>query len=89
MLELTFIILARPESDNDTSTDSDSLFDAVRMIGDVNLFLKGSPSTNAGNDGDGGDGDDDAEAEVEIMIAGVCALLDQPIATAVIRHPMS
>lgn len=44
------------------------------MIGDVNLFLKGSSSVPA----DGGDGgevdidDDDAEAEVEIMIAGEC-----------------
>jgi len=38
----------------------DHIFDAERMIGDVNLFLKG-----AGGDGD----EDDTEAEVEIMIA--------------------
>ncbi|KAJ8589845.1 hypothetical protein M405DRAFT_933225 [Rhizopogon salebrosus TDB-379] len=46
--KLTFIILAR-ENDEDLS--------ANRMVGDINLFLKGQPE------------DDEFEAEVEIMIA--------------------
>jgi hypothetical protein len=50
LTELTFIILAR-ENDEDLS--------ANRMVGDINLFLKGRSE------------DDEFEAEVEIMIAGI------------------
>lgn len=55
--KLTFIVLARPPhaAPDDALTDDD--IRALPMIGDVNLFLKGSPQ------------DDDFEAEVEVMIA--------------------
>lgn len=55
--ELTFIIHARPEAaDPNTLAAANAL--AAPMIGDVNLFLKGSPA------------EEDFEVEVEIMIAG-------------------
>ncbi|OBZ79628.1 N-acetyltransferase 9 [Grifola frondosa] len=53
---LTFIILAAPASGPALAWTPDLLRD-LPMIGDVNLFLKGSPL------------DEDFEAEVEIMIA--------------------
>ncbi|KDQ51392.1 hypothetical protein JAAARDRAFT_41240 [Jaapia argillacea MUCL 33604] len=60
--KLTFIVLARA-----TPTDlvdlTPSSLSTLPMIGDVNLFLKGSPHAE-----DGGE-DPDFEAEVEIMIA--------------------
>ncbi|EJD04587.1 acyl-CoA N-acyltransferase [Fomitiporia mediterranea MF3/22] len=58
--KLTFIVLAREDSPNgDTcSVDSgSSIYDTRHMIGDVNLFFKGSAH------------DEDFEVEAEIMIA--------------------
>ncbi|TFY68859.1 hypothetical protein EVG20_g3379 [Dentipellis fragilis] len=55
--KLTFIILARPETDAPASTPTPAQIAALPMVGDVNLFLKGAPA------------DDDFEAEVEVMIA--------------------
>ncbi|KAL5534863.1 hypothetical protein ACEPAG_1328 [Sanghuangporus baumii] len=60
--KLTFIILSRGEPKAEESNDlakvvSESIYDTSRMIGDVNLFFKGSPS------------DDDYKVEAEIMIA--------------------
>ncbi|TCD60303.1 hypothetical protein EIP91_010410 [Steccherinum ochraceum] len=51
--KLTFIICARQTSD----TAPIPILDQLRMVGDVNLFLKGSTE------------DEDFEAEAEIMIA--------------------
>lgn len=58
--ELTFILLSGEELHypRDAATLTPELLAGQPMIGDVNLFLKGSP------------GDEDFEAEVEIMIAG-------------------
>ncbi|CCM02707.1 uncharacterized protein FIBRA_04813 [Fibroporia radiculosa] len=64
--ELTFIILARPRDADDpsapstlTHADGDDNLDihSLPMVGDVNLFLKGTPE------------DEDFEAEAEVMIA--------------------
>jgi len=52
--ELTFIILARTSGGELATSDIPNL----PMIGDVNIFLNGTP------------GDQDFEAEAEIMIAG-------------------
>ncbi len=54
--ELTFIVLARGTSS--ANLDIVDECKPSKMIGDVNLFFKGSPS------------DDDFEVEAEIMIAG-------------------
>jgi hypothetical protein len=56
--ELTFIILART-SDGELATSD---IPTLPMIGDVNIFLNGTP------------GDQDFEAEAEIMIAGELTL---------------
>ncbi|KAH9947058.1 acyl-CoA N-acyltransferase [Amylocystis lapponica] len=55
--KLTFIILARSD-DRDSTSAISGFHSALPMIGDVNLFLKGSPA------------EDDFEAEAEVMIAG-------------------
>ncbi|KAL5495892.1 hypothetical protein ACEPAI_1356 [Sanghuangporus weigelae] len=60
--KLTFIVLSRGEprperSNNLAKVVRESIYNTSRMIGDVNLFFKGSPS------------DDDYEVEAEIMIA--------------------
>jgi hypothetical protein len=58
--ELTFIVLARTATDNETDpleTTKDEI-DSFPMIGDVNIFLKESSAC-------------EAEAEVEVMIAGL------------------
>jgi len=52
--ELTFIILARTSGGELATSEIPSL----PMVGDVNIFLKGTP------------GDEEFEAEAEIMIAG-------------------
>ena len=57
------------------------------MIGDVNLFLKGTPAEYAnrknedhqGGDGDEDEDDDTFEVEVEIMIAGARASFLLPL----------
>ena len=79
--ELTFIILARPTSEA-TPGSGVSLFSAERMIGDVNLFLKGGSGSSGGGDCDDDD-DAEAEAEVEIMIAGALFPLIVATSTAV------
>lgn len=53
--ELTFIVLARNTS---APNGFSNIHDISQMIGDVNLFFKGSPD------------DEDFEVEAEIMIAG-------------------
>lgn len=72
---MTFIILARSHlpstaEDHDARLNllgpSDPRLESMSMIGDVNLFLKGSRRDNR----EDGDVEDDFEAEVEIMIAG-------------------
>ncbi|PCH33013.1 acyl-CoA N-acyltransferase [Wolfiporia cocos MD-104 SS10] len=57
--KLTFIILATHDPDGKAIADAEAELDltTLPMVGDVNLFLKGSKE------------DDDFEAEVEIMIA--------------------
>ncbi|KAF8869275.1 hypothetical protein BD779DRAFT_1587952 [Infundibulicybe gibba] len=66
--KLTFIALARaPDVEIPTEprpTDPWTL--ALPMIGDVNMFLRGTPSTTPNDAED----DDPFEAEVEVMIAG-------------------
>ena len=57
--ELTFIICARTPDVHDAGTVARTL-GSLTMIGDVNLFFKGSPAED----------DDEFEVEVEIMIAG-------------------
>lgn len=57
--ELTFIICARTPDAHDAGATARTL-GSLTMIGDVNLFFKGSPE----------DDDDEFEVEVEIMIAG-------------------
>ncbi len=73
--KLTFIILApnHPPSGGDDHEvclnflgPSDPRLESMPMIGDVNLFLKGSRRDNRQDV----DVEDDFEAEVEIMIAG-------------------
>lgn len=74
--ELTFIILARKDpgyTASDTPNNED--IDQLTMIGDVNLFLKGTPphlrqpgSRMAHLNKD--EEEEDFEAELEIMIAG-------------------
>ncbi|KAI0314546.1 acyl-CoA N-acyltransferase [Amylostereum chailletii] len=54
--KLTFIVLARTADDTDVPL-SNADIRALPMVGDVNLFFKGSPS------------DEDFEVEVEVMIA--------------------
>lgn len=78
--KLTFIILARqPEDrlpdDTDVQGLSASVYPedprimALPMVGDVNLFLKGTrPGIIAS--GNVGEEEDDFEVEIEIMIAG-------------------
>jgi hypothetical protein len=56
MTELTFIIHSR-STGGELALSSASML-GLPMVGDVNIFLKGSPS------------DEDFEVEVEIMIAG-------------------
>jgi hypothetical protein len=56
-VELTFIILARSNMDENVTPDT---IGALQMVGDVNLFFKGSKE------------DDDFEVEAEVMVAGVC-----------------
>ncbi|KAF9496984.1 hypothetical protein BDN71DRAFT_654638 [Pleurotus eryngii] len=72
--KLTFIILApnhpHATAENDDARlnligRSDPKLESMAMIGDVNLFLKGSRRDNR----EDGDVEDDFEAEVEIMIA--------------------
>lgn len=66
LTELTFIILVRPHlisegSKNDHIEDvipSEEEISTYQMVGDVNLFLKGSPEEG------------DEEVEAEVMIAG-------------------
>jgi hypothetical protein len=86
--KLTFIILAAPNNLEESHSPSsgllpdqelsptDACVSALPMIGDVNVFLKGSMPSLSNHldfqnpqDGDGED-DDIFEAEVEIMIAG-------------------
>ena len=61
--ELTFIILVRSSAHSSFNARSNpaspSEINSYQMIGDVNLFLKGSLD------------DENLEAEVEIMIAGM------------------
>lgn len=52
---MTFIILAREEAGAELGDEDIA---ELPMVGDVNLFLKGSPE------------DEDFEVEAEIMIAG-------------------
>lgn len=62
LLELTFIVLAREEPPHDSvsrSALSNIVNDTSRMIGDVNLFFKGSNN------------EEDFEVEAEVMIAGI------------------
>ncbi|KAL5534927.1 hypothetical protein ACEPAF_3017 [Sanghuangporus sanghuang] len=64
--KLTFIVLSREEARREGSNTlakavvRESIYNPSRMIGDVNLFFKGSAS------------DADLEVECEIMIAGTC-----------------
>ncbi|THH14074.1 hypothetical protein EW146_g6204 [Bondarzewia mesenterica] len=72
--KLTFIVLACPttRSPPDQLTDDD--LRALPMIGDVNLFLNGSPQ------------DHEFEAEIEVMIAGAPRAFPTPIWTQ--SHPL-
>lgn len=73
--ELTFIVLYRDESPPSDETQivgevrilTASERDESRMIGDVNLFFKGSAT------------DEDFEVEAEVMIAGVSTRIYHPI----------
>jgi GNAT superfamily N-acetyltransferase len=87
--KLTFIILARDFGDTDSDISAcpsletgtsmlspeDPCLSGLRMIGDINLFLKGSSSlgrvTNVGSSTPGAelDEEEELEAEIEIMIA--------------------
>ena len=96
---MTFIILARTEhleGESSSSTASlnkilpheklastDARVSSLPMIGDVNIFLKGSVPHLSNHldfhrpqDGNGED-HDAFEAEVEIMIAGECADIEK------------
>lgn len=77
--KLTFIILSKADDFNltneGTMAPSDPRIGLLPMVGDVNIFLHGSPMSHRpgdspeeshGNDHEG----HDFEAEVEIMIAG-------------------
>ncbi|KAJ7685734.1 GNAT domain-containing protein [Mycena polygramma] len=67
--KLTFIVCARVESDaleSGTLSPGDPRVSALPMIGDVNIFLHGSPSHLRT---DTTDEEDEFHAEVEIMIA--------------------
>jgi hypothetical protein len=66
-VELTFIILART-SEGELATDD---IPTLPMIGDVNIFLKGTP------------GDLDFESEAEIMIAGELTLRTISVAVSI------
>lgn len=79
--KLTFIILARQADDqlpNGLGLSSltapvlpeDSKLKSLPMVGDVNLFLKGTRPGSAHSVQETGDDDDDFEVEIEIMIAG-------------------
>ena len=85
--ELTFILLAGAGEGTDV-TPEEVLLPAgatttrppLQMIGDANLFLKGTP------------GEDEFEAEVEIMIAGECSYIvpgDGPRAHTSSRHTLT
>jgi hypothetical protein len=76
--KLTFIILSKADDFNPTNegtmAPSDPRIELLPMVGDVNIFLHGSPvSRRAGDspeESQGNDDEDAFEAEVEIMIAG-------------------
>ncbi|KAF8647549.1 hypothetical protein AX16_006638 [Volvariella volvacea WC 439] len=79
--KLTFIVLARTNEQLSPGIEfwdlDDARLDALPMIGDVNLFLKGTPPTHVGTTRESPtkanekpeEEDDSFEAEVEIMIA--------------------
>ncbi|KAJ8487180.1 hypothetical protein ONZ51_g4322 [Trametes cubensis] len=77
--KLTFILLSGTSLDAQEGEDTlaPERLRALPMIGDVNLFLKGTPAEYAnrkneehqGGDGDEDEDDDTFEVEVEIMIA--------------------
>jgi hypothetical protein len=73
--ELTFIILAR-QPVSYTCTDQQEDIAKLPMVGDVNLFLKGTPphlQTNLNVPRNAAEDDEEEEgfeAELEIMIAG-------------------
>jgi hypothetical protein len=64
--KLTFIVCARADSDALEAgevTPKDRRVSGLQMIGDVNIFLHGTPHTDD-------TGEDEFYAEVEVMIAG-------------------
>ncbi|KAI0329167.1 hypothetical protein GY45DRAFT_1253463 [Cubamyces sp. BRFM 1775] len=68
--KLTFILLSGTSLDAQEGEDTlaPERLRALPMIGDVNLFLKGTPGEHA-NEIEDGDEEDTFEVEVEIMIA--------------------
>ncbi len=83
--KLTFIILSRSLDENAPVSLPESLGEllptderlaSLPMIGDVNIFLYGTPPSHAKNESqdakENTELEDEFYAEVEIMIAGVC-----------------
>lgn len=72
--KLTFIILSKAGDFNPmnegTIAPSDPRIGMLPMVGDVNIFLHGSPMSHGAGDSPEENDHDGFEAEVEIMIAG-------------------
>ncbi|GJJ14277.1 hypothetical protein Clacol_008541 [Clathrus columnatus] len=66
--KLTFILLARPDRYSGTIPTNDDI-KTYPMIGDVNLFFKGTRNHNNNNGDDEDDDADSFQVETEIMIA--------------------
>lgn len=78
--KLTFIVLGHDSKALQTGSSTISMMnpaiEGLPMIGDVNIFLKGTIPTGSPHDKKlDEDQDEDFEAEVEVMIAGALSKL--------------